>query len=100
MFRIMDSVVDHNTNISRYKLSNGSSYIKLPKELDRPRKDMINSLNIDDNALNGVWSNISSADHNPAKLRKADKNFPRELDFKDIKFSVKIRDIHKELRQH
>ena len=47
------------------------------------------------NALNGVWSNISSADHNPAKLRKADKNFPRELDFKDIKFPVKIRDIHK-----
>ena len=52
------------------------------------------------NALNGVWSNISSADHNPAKLRKADKNFPRELDFKDIKFPVKIRDIHKELHQH
>ena len=26
---------------------------------------------------------------------KVDKDFARELDFKDIKFPVKIRDIHK-----
>ena len=31
----------------------------------------------------------------PAKITKADKNFDKKLGFKDIKFIVKIRDIHK-----
>ena len=31
---------------------------------------------------------------NGASIRKIDKNFARKLDFKDIKFPVKIRDIH------
>ena len=36
----------------------GSSYIKLPKELDHPRKGLIDIQNIDDkkNALNGPES--------------------------------------------
>ena len=32
------SGIDHNINISKYCSSAGSSYIKLPKELDYPRK--------------------------------------------------------------
>ena len=35
---IIDSVIDHNINISKYNPLAGSSYIKLPKELDHPRK--------------------------------------------------------------
>ena len=35
------------------------------------------------------------ADHNPTRIRKVDKDFARELDFKDIKFPVKIGNIHK-----
>ena len=31
---ISDSVADHNVNISKYKPLDGSSYIKLPKELE------------------------------------------------------------------
>ena len=38
---------------------------------------------------------IISSDHYPKRIRKADKNFAGELDFKDIKFPFKIRDIHK-----
>ena len=38
---------------------------------------------------------LNLADCNPAKITKADKVFARKLDFKGIKFSVKIRDIHK-----
>ena len=34
-------------------------------------------------------------DHNLRRIIKADKHFGKKLDFKDIKFSVKIRDIHK-----
>ena len=34
-------------------------------------------------------------DHNPSRTTKVDGNFARERDFKDIKFLIKIRDIHK-----
>ena len=46
---ITDSVIDHNISISRYNPLAGSSYIKLPKELDHPRKGLINIQNTDDN---------------------------------------------------
>ena len=39
---IIDSVIDHNINISKYNTLVGSSYIKLPKELHHPRKGFIN----------------------------------------------------------
>ena len=35
---IIDSVLDHSINASKYSPLIGSSYIKLPKELDHPRK--------------------------------------------------------------
>ena len=38
---------------------------------------------------------LHPADHHPAKITKAEKDLARKLDFKDIKFPVKIRDIHK-----
>ena len=31
---IIDSVIDHNINISKYRPLCGSSYMKLPKELN------------------------------------------------------------------
>ena len=39
---IIDSVIDHTISISKYNSLAGSSYIKLPKELDHPRKGLIN----------------------------------------------------------
>ena len=46
---IIDSIIAHNIIISKYNPLAGSSYIKLPKELDHPRKGLINIQNIDDN---------------------------------------------------
>ena len=46
---IIDSVIDHAISISKYNPLAGSSYIKLPKELDNLRKGLINIQNIDDN---------------------------------------------------
>ena len=46
---IIDSVIDHTISISKYNPLAGSSYIKLSKELDHPRKGLINIQNIDDN---------------------------------------------------
>ena len=94
---IIDSVNDHIINISKCNPLAGSSYIKLPKELDHPRKGLINIQNTDDNEC-FKWCLVrylNPADHHLARITKADKDFAKRLDFKDIKFPVKIRDIHK-----
>ena len=35
---------------------------------------------------------LDPADHNPARITKADKDFAKELDFKNIKLLFKVRD--------
>ena len=50
---IIDSVIGHIINISKYNPLAGSSYVKLPKELDHPRKArLIFKILIIMNALN------------------------------------------------
>ena len=94
---IIDSVLDHTVNISEQNLLVGSSYTELPKELDNPKKGLINIQNINDNECFKwcLFRYLHDADHNPARIRKVDKDFARELDFHNIRFPVKIRDIHK-----
>ena len=46
---IIDSVIHHNISISKHNCLAGSSYIKLPKKLDNPRKRWINIQNTDHN---------------------------------------------------
>ena len=48
---IIDSVIDHTISISKYNPLAGSSYIKLPKELDHPIKGLNNIQNTDDNEM-------------------------------------------------
>ena len=74
-----------------------SSYIKLPIELDHPRKGLINIQNVDDNEF-FKWSLVrylNPANHHLAIITKADKDFAKRRDFKDIKLPVNIRNIHK-----
>ena len=62
---------------------------------------MINIQNTDDNECI-KWCLVRylySEDHNPARITKADKDFAKIIDFKGIKFPVKIRDIHKILKK-
>ena len=90
---IIHSVIDHTISISKYNPLAGSSYIKLPQELGHPRKGLINIQNIHDNNKYFKWYLVrflNSADHNPRRITKADKDFAKKtLDFKDIKFAVK-----------
>ena len=58
---------------------------------------MINIQNIDDNECL-KWCLVRylhPADHNPTRITKADKDFSKRINFKDIKFPVKTRDIYK-----
>ena len=38
---------------------------------------------------------LQTTDHNPRRIRKVDKLYGDKLDFKDMEFPVKVRDIHK-----
>ena len=90
-------ITDHTISISKYNPLASSNYIKLPKELDHPRKGLINIQNINHTEC-FKWSierYLNPADRHLARIKKADKEFAEKLDFKDIKFPVKIRDIHK-----
>ena len=90
-------VIDHTISISKYNLFAGSIYIRLPKALDHPRKRLINIQNIDNNE-SFKWCLLRClypVNHNPTRIRKADKEFAKKLYFKNIKFPVKVRNIHK-----
>ena len=93
---IIDSVINHTISISKYSPLAGNSYIKLPKELDYSKKGLINIQNTDDNE-SFKWCLVrylNPADHHPARITKTDKDFVKRLHLKDIKFPVKISDIH------
>ena len=94
---IIDSVIEYNVNFSKYNPLAGSSYIKLLKELDHPRKGLINDQNTNDKEC-FIWCLVGylhPADRSQASITKADKDFWKRLDFKHKKFPVKARDIHK-----
>ena len=58
---------------------------------------MINIQNTDDNECFKwcFFRYLNPADYNLARITKADKDFKKKLYFKDIKFPVETRDIHK-----
>ena len=58
---------------------------------------MINIQNIDDNECFKwcVARYLHHSDHHTENITKADEDFSKRLDFKDIKCQIKVRDIHK-----
>ena len=69
----------------------------MSKELDHPRKGLIITQNTD---ANECWKwrlvrYLYPADHHPARITKAEKDFAERHDFKDLKLLVKNTDIHK-----
>ena len=94
---IIDSIIDHSISNSKYKPLAGSSYIKLPKELDHPRKSLINIQNSDDNEC-FKWCLVrylNPANHHPGRITKLTKILQRDLILKTLNFQKKNRDIHK-----
>ena len=79
---IIDSIIYYTISISKYNPLAGSSYIKLPRELDHPKKGLINIQNIDDNEC-FQWCllrYLNPADYYPRRIKKADKDFAKRLD--------------------
>ena len=95
---LIDSVIDHTGSIWKYNLL----AIKFPKQLDHLREGLIVAQSIDDNECFKCYLIIylNPVDRNPRRFTKADKDFAKRLDFKDIKFPVKIIDIHRMKRKN
>ena len=95
---IIDSIIDYNIGISKHSFTAGSNYIKQPQKLDHPRKGLINIKNIKDNECfkQCLVRCLNSTDRYPARIKKRWQRFcQKNPDFKDIKFPVKVRDVHK-----
>ena len=62
----------------------GSSYIKLPKKLNHPRKGLINIQNIDDNECFKWYlvRHLNHANHHLVRNTKAYRDFTKKLDSK------------------
>ena len=87
---IIDSVIEHNISVSKCNPLAGSSYIKLSEELDHRRKGLINIKNINDNEC-FKWSIVrylNPSDHHLSRIIKADQDFVKKLDLKDINCPV------------
>ena len=68
---IYDSVIEH-ISISKHNPLTGSSYIKLPKKLDHPRKGLINIQYIEENECFKWYSQIlKSCRSSPSKTYKS-----------------------------
>lgn len=63
----------------------GSSYIKLSEELNHSRESLDNI---------HIFRYLHTVDKNLARIKKINKEFAKELDFKGTKFPVKIRNIN------
>ena len=77
---IIDSVIDQNINISKYNPLAASSYIKLPTELNHPRKGLINIQNTDKNECFkwclAKW--LYHSDHHAARFTRDATDFAKK----------------------
>ena len=92
-------MIERNINVSKYKPLGGSSCIKLSKELDCSKQGVINIQNKGNNKC--LKRRLVRFLH-PVRSHqnwKNSKDFATKLDFKDIKFPVRIRDIHKVVKK-
>ena len=98
---LIDSVIDNIVNILKYNPLAECSYIKLPKELDHPKKGLIEIQHFDDNEcfkwclVRYLHTASLFAYTHLASIRKIDILSGDELDFEDIKFPVKGKDVDK-----
>ena len=93
---IIDSVIDHNIDISKDNPLVGSIYISFSKQWDHLRKGLVDIQDIYDNEF-FKWCLVGylhPADCDQARIAKADKDFSERLDFKDTKLPAKVDNTH------
>ena len=97
----IQSVDNHYLNIVIYKPIKGSSYIKLPDELQNSTKGLIKLQNNDNECFR--WCHIrhlNPQNKNPQRIKKVDKQFIENLDYSGIEFPVTTKQYNKIEKQN
>ena len=84
---IIDSVLEHTINFSKYNSLAGISYIKFPKKKTIQKKIWL--------IFRILVRHLNPADHNFRRSTKCHKDFAKRIEIKAIKSWVKTRDFHK-----
>ena len=88
---VIDKVQDIHININNYEPLAGSSYIPTPLKLSNAKQGLINIKNTNDNECLR-WCHVrmlNPTSNNPQRIKKADKEIAKSLDYSGIEFSVK-----------
>ena len=91
------SVDNHNLNVLIYAPLEGSSYVKLPKELNNSSKGLINIQNKDDNEC-FRWCHIrhlNPQEKDAQRIKKSDREMVNTLDYSGIEFPVAVKHYNK-----
>ena len=91
---VIDKVQDIHININNYEPLAGSSYIPTPPKLSNAKQGLINIKNTNDNECLR-WCHVrmlNPTSNNPQRIKKADKEIAKSLDYSGIEFSVKQKD--------
>ena len=97
----IESVNNHYLNIVQYQPMKGSSYIKLPEELNNPKKGLINLKNNDNECFR--WCHIrylNPQEKDPQRIKKTDKEYINKLDYSGIEFPVTTKQYNKIEKQN
>ena len=97
----IQSVDSHFINLVKYEPLKGSSFIKLPTELQNSAKGLINLKNNDNECFR--WCHIrhlNPHDKCPHKIKKCDKAYIDKLDYSDIEFPVTTKQYNKIEKQN
>ena len=87
--------IDNHLNIVRYKPMKGSSYLKLPIELQN-KKGLINLQNKDNECFR--WCHVRHLcpmDKDPQRIKKSDRKYVSELNYDGVVFPVSFKQINK-----
>ena len=93
---IVEEIISQYLNLSSYLPLKGSTYIKLPKELNHPMKGLINIKNNDNKRF--LWCHVRHLNLNGVKLErktKKDKESVKDLNYNSAGFPVSKKDCGK-----
>ena len=98
---VIDEIQHHYVDIVKYAPLRGNSYIPLPEELRNSKKGLINLKNEDEKCF--LWCHVRQLnpqkDH-PYRIKLADREFAKGLDYSGITFPVTINQIPQIERQN
>ena len=86
---IVEEIISQYLNLSSYLPVSGSTYIKLPKELNHPMKGLTNIKNNDNECF--LWCHVRHLNLDGVKLErltKKDKEIVKDLNYSSVNFPV------------